>query len=137
MAELKTKENSTNVIAFLNGIENEARKTDALKLLDLITDVTGETPKMWGTSIVGFGNYHYKYPSGREGDWFLTGFAARKQALTLYLCFDLSKYTGYLEKLGKHTTGKGCLYIKSLEDVDIDVLGSLIRESSSNPEYKA
>ena len=137
MAELKTQKNSKSVTTFLNSIENDIRKKDAFTLLELIEDVTGEQPKMWGTSIVGFGNYHYKYPSGREGDWFLTGFAARKQALTLYLCFDLSKYTGYLEKLGKHTTGKGCLYIKSLEDVDIDVLGSLIRESSSNPEYKA
>jgi hypothetical protein len=137
MAELKTKENSKNVTEFLNGIENEIRKEDAFKLLELIQDITGEMPRMWGASIIGFGSYHYKYPSGREGDWFVSGFAVRKQALTLYLCFDLNKYTKYLEKLGKHKTGKGCLYIKSLDDIDMKVLKELIRESSTNLECKA
>ena len=137
MAELKTKENSKNVTAFLNGIENETRKEDAFKLLELIQDITGEMPRMWGTSIIGFGSYHYKYPSGREGDWFISGFSPRKQSLALYLCFDLNKYTRFLEKLGKHKTGKGCLHIKALDDVDMNVLKDLIREASNSLEYKA
>jgi len=136
MAELKTKENSKNVTAFLNGIENETRKEDAFKLLELIQDITGEMPRMWGTSIIGFGSYHYKYPSGREGDWFISGFSPRKQSLALYLCFDLNKYTRFLEKLGKHKTGKGCLHIKALEDIDMNVLKDLILEASNNLEYK-
>ena len=137
MAELKTKENAKSVTTFLNAIDNDTRKEDAFTLLELIQDITGETPRMWGASIIGFGSYHYKYPSGREGDWFISGFSARKQSLVLYLCFDLNKYTRFLEKLGKHKTGKGCLYIKTLDDIDMNVLKELIQESSKNLEYKA
>ena len=137
MAELKTKENSKNVTAFLNTIDDNTKKEDSFKLLEMIQDITSETPRMWGTSIIGFGTYHYKYPSGREGDWFISGFSPRKQSLALYLCFDLNKYTRFLEKLGKHKTGKGCLHIKALNDIDMDVLKDLIREASNNLEYKA
>lgn len=136
MAELKTKENSKSVTAFLNAIDNDARKEDAFTLLELIKNITGKTPRMWGASIIGFGSYHYKYPSGREGDWPITAFSARKQSLALYLCFDLNKYTRFLEKLGKHKTGKGCLHIKALDDIDMNVLKELIRECSNNLEYK-
>lgn len=95
-------------------------------ILDLMRDVTGVEPIMWGDSIIGFGTYHYKYTSGREADWFLTGFSPRKQSLTLYIMSGFSEYDQLLSKLGKHSTGKSCLYIKKLEDIDMDVLRDLI-----------
>ena len=91
--------------------------------------VTGEEPEMWGDSIVGFGSYHYKYASGREGDWFLVGFSPRKQNLTLYIMSGFDEYDQLLVKLGKHSTGKSCLYIKQIEDVDLDVLKKLVQKS--------
>jgi hypothetical protein len=91
--------------------------------------ITKSEPQMWGTSIVGFGSYHFKYKSGREGDWFITGFSPRKQSLTLYIMSGFGRYDELLNKLGKYKTGKSCLYIKRLEDVDIKVLGKIIRES--------
>ena len=97
-----------------------------------MTDITGARPKMWGPSMVGFGDYHYKYASGREGDWFLTGFSPRKEALTLYLMAGFTKYDSLMKKLGKYKTGKSCLYIKSLEDVDMKVLKQLILESAKH-----
>lgn len=98
-------------------------------ILDLMQKITQVTPKMWGDSIVGFGNYHYKYESGREGDWFLTGFSPRKQNLTLYLMSGFDLHQELLEKLGKYKTGKGCLYIKKIADVDFTVLTELIKKS--------
>jgi hypothetical protein len=91
--------------------------------------VTGEEARMWGDSIVGFGSYHYKYASGREGDWFLTGFSPRKQAITLYIMAGFEQYDGLLNKLGKYTTGKACLYIKKLEDIDTNTLVELVKQS--------
>lgn len=129
MAELKTQPTDQGVTDFLNSISNEKRREDCFRVLALMQEVTGEEPIMWGSSIVGFGSYHYKYASGREGDWFITGFAPRKQALTLYIMSGFSEYDDFLGKLGKHTTGKACLYIKKLEDVDIDVLRELIEKS--------
>ncbi len=129
MAELKTQKNDGSVMDFLNQVENEKKRADSFAILELMEAVTGEEPKMWGTSIVGFGDYHYKYESGREGNWFLTGFSPRKQNLTLYLMSGFTEFDHLLQKLGKYTTGKGCLYIKKLEDVDQEVLKELVSKS--------
>ena len=132
MAELKTKRNDTSVEAFIEGIENEKKRQDSRNILELMQQVTGHAPKMWGDSIIGFGSYHYKYASGREGDWFLTGFSPRKQNLTLYIMSGFDQYDTLLEKLGKYSTGKSCLYIKKLEDVNLDVLRELVRISAEH-----
>ncbi|MCB0614142.1 MAG: DUF1801 domain-containing protein [Phaeodactylibacter sp.] len=129
MSDLKTKPHEANVETFLNSVEHSQRREDSLAMLEIMKEITGEEPKMWGPSIVGFGNYHYKYESGREGDFFITGFSPRKQSLTLYIMSGFSHYDELLQKLGKHKTGKSCLYIKKLEDVDMDVLKQMIRES--------
>ena len=131
MSELKTKKNDASVEDFLRSVEDEKKRKDAFAILDMMNAITGEEPKMWGTSIVGFGSYHYKYASGQEGDWMLIGFSPRKQALTLYLMSGLGKHQDQLDRLGKHKTGKGCLYIKKLEDVDQEVLKDMIRRSVS------
>lgn len=138
MAELKTKATSASVDKFIKGIKDEQTREDCRKVLDIMQKATGSEPKMWGTGIVGFGSYHYKYASGREGDWFLTGFSPRKQNLTLYIMSGFDEYDALLEKLGRHTTGKSCLYIKRLEDVDMKVLRELVKRSvkhmqKSNP----
>ena len=125
-AENKTKETRASVEKFLNGIKDEKKREDSFKILKMMKQITKSEPKMWGSSMVGFGNYHYKYASGREGDWFLTGFSPRKQSLTLYMMSYLEKHENILKKLGKYKTGKGCLYIKQLEDVDMKVLKELI-----------
>ncbi|MDH3643839.1 MAG: DUF1801 domain-containing protein [Gammaproteobacteria bacterium] len=129
MAELKTKKNDGDVTGFLNQVGNEKRRADAFTVLEMMAEITAEKPVMWGTSIIGFGNYHYTYASGREGDWFLTGLSPRKQALTLYIISGFGKYDGLMKKLGKYKIGKSCLYINKLEDVDLDVLRDLISES--------
>jgi hypothetical protein len=132
MSELKTKVNDGSVDAYLKSVEPETKREDCLAILELMKQATGEEPKMWGDSIVGFGSYHYKGKSGREGDWFLTGFAARKQALTLYIMAGFEKYDDLLADLGKFTTGKGCLYIKKLEDVDEKKLRKLVKLSAEH-----
>ena len=129
MAELKTKPSKANVEKFLNSIKDEKKKADSFKILELMEKVTKDEPVMWGPSIVGFGKYHYKYESGREGDWFLTGFSPRKQNLTLYIMSGFKKYGELMKKLGKYKTGSSCLYINKLEDIDSKVLKSLISES--------
>jgi hypothetical protein len=129
MAELKTKKNDTDVKSFLDTIENEKRRIDSIAVMQLMHDVTGMEPKMWGPSIVGFGDYRYSYTSGREGDWFIVGFSPRKAALTLYITTSFDKYPELMEKLGTYTTGKSCLYIKKLEDVDLKVLKKLVKAS--------
>lgn len=129
MAEVKTKKTDDSVTDFLNKVENEKKRADSFAILNLMQEITGEEPKMWGTSIVGFGDYHYKYESGREGDWFLAGFSPRKQNLTLYIMAGFDEYDQLLEKLGKHAIGKSCLYIKKLEDVDQEVLKELVSRS--------
>jgi hypothetical protein len=127
MAELKTKKNRASVAAFLNGIEPEQRRKDCKTIARMMKEATGEKPAMWGKGIVGFGSYHHRYASGREGDWFLTGFAPRKQDLTIYLGTGrFRQRAALLKKLGKHRTGKSCLYIKKLADIDLDVLRELI-----------
>ena len=129
MAELKTKPTDENVLDFLNGIADEKRRQDCFSVLELMKQATGAEPKMWGDSIVGFGSYHYKYASGREGDWFLTGFSPRKQNLTLYIMSGFDEYEALLSKLGKHKTSKACLYINKLQDVDAAVLKELVERS--------
>ena len=129
MADLKTKRNKGNVEAFLNRVENEKKRNDSFAILRLMKQVTGEEPEMWGDSIVGFGKYHYKYASGREGDWFLTGFSPRVQNLTLYIMAGFDEYDQLLHKLGKHSTGKSCLYIKKIEDIDLPTLSELVKQS--------
>jgi len=122
---------------FLNSIEDEQKRKDSLEIVGLMEQITKEKPKMWGTSIVGFGSYHYKGKSGREGDWMLMGFSPRKQNLTLYLPGGLENYQGLLNKLGKHSTGKGCLYIKRLSDINRDVLKQLITQSGQAVKTQA
>ncbi len=129
MAELKTKRNKGDVEAYLNSVENEVKRRDSFTVMELMKEVTGEEPEMWGDSIVGYGTYHYKYASGREGDWMLTGFAPRKQNLTLYIMPGFEHYEKLLGNLGKHKIGKSCLYINKLEDIDQDVLRELVRRS--------
>lgn len=129
MAELKTKENNASVSAFVKSIENDEKRKDCQTLLALMKEITGKRPKMWGDSIVGFGRYHYKYKSGREGDWFVTGFSPRKQNLTVYIMCGFDDYEGLLKKLGKYKTAVSCLYIKRLSDVDLNVLRELIAKS--------
>ena len=129
MSEPKTKPTGASVSDFLNAVADEQRRADCKALAKLMKKVTGFEPKMWGESIVGYGQYHYRGKSGREGDWPLTGFSPRKQALTVYLMSGLDSHEALLGRLGKFTRGKGCLYIKRLSDVDTDVLGQLIEES--------
>ena len=128
---LKTVPTNKDVDQFIESIENEQKRADCQHLRILMTELVDAEPVMWGESIVGFGSYHYKYDSGQEGDWFLTGFAPRKQNLTIYLMAGLEKLGPLLEKLGKHKHGKGCLYVKRLEDVDEEVLIELINESTT------
>ena len=129
MSELKTRQNDASVDAYLDAVEHPRRRADARTLLALMQRVTGEPPTLWGTSIVGFGSYHYTYASGREGDWPVVGFAPRKQNLALYIMPGFSQYGALLQRLGKHRTGKSCLYLNKLEDVDMAVLEELVRKS--------
>jgi len=129
MAELKTKVNDQSVERFLDSVDDEKKREDSYTVLNLMKKVTGAEPKMWGNSIVGFGTYHYKYASGREGDWMQTGFSPRKQNLTLYIMSGFSRYEDLLSKLGKYKTGKSCLYIRKIEDIDLEVLEELIGQS--------
>lgn len=129
MAELKTKQNSASVAAFLAVIDDPQQRSDARKIAALMRAASGSRAKMWGTSIVGFGSYHYKYASGREGDWPVVGFSPRKQNLSLYIMAGFSQFDALLAKLGKHKVGKSCLYIRRLADVDEKVLRKLVDAS--------
>jgi hypothetical protein len=128
-AELKTKVNKASVEDFLNSVEDEQKRADCFEIAKIMTQVTKEKPRMWGASIVGFGTYHYKGASGREGDWMLTGFSPRKQNLTLYLMGGFDMHKDLLKKLGKFKTSVGCLYIKKLDDVDKKVLKQLVTQT--------
>lgn len=129
MSDVKTKVNDASVEDFLHAIEHPVKRADSLVLLQLMTDITGVAPKMWGESIVGFDTYHYVYASGREGDWPLVGFSPRKQNISLYIMPGFNNFGPLLEKLGKHKTSKACLYINKLADVDIEILKKLIEQS--------
>ena len=129
MAENKTQKTGASVDEFLALVENRTRREDGFRLLQMMQEVTGLEPEMWGPSMVGFGDYHYRYESGREGDIFLTGFSPRKQSLSLYIMAGFDAYEGLLSRLGKHRMGASCLYINKLADVDMDVLRELVLQS--------
>lgn len=129
MYELKTKENDSSVIEFIENVESSKKREDAYKLLDIFTETTGYEAKMWGPSIIGFGAYHYKYKSGHEGDAPLVGFSPRKAKISLYFAVGDTKREELLKDFGKHTTGKACVYINKVADIDLDVLKALIHQS--------
>lgn len=129
MAELKTKPTDADVSSFLERVDSEARRQECMELLEMLRDITGAEPKMWGTSIVGFGKYRYKYESGREGEWMVAGFSPRKNDLTVYVMPGLDRYAELLARLGKHKIGKSCLYIKRLNDVDRGALRELMTQA--------
>jgi hypothetical protein len=129
MAELKTKPTTASVAAFLKAIADPARRRDCVAVKQIMQRATRSKPRMWGTSLVGFGSYKYTYPSGQQGEWFLTGFAPRKQNLTLYIMAGFGFKKDLMRRLGKFTTGRSCLYIKQLADVDTKVLDQLVRAS--------
>lgn len=129
MAEPKTKLTDSNVTDFLNGVADENRRRDCFAVLEIMREITGAEPQMWGANIVGFGAYRYKYASGREGDWPLTAFSPRKQNLTLYITDGFADYPALMAELGKHKTGKSCLYINKLADIDLAVLRRLVTQS--------
>jgi hypothetical protein len=129
MSELKTKETKASVTKFIDAVADEQKRKDSYTILEMMKKITKEEPKMWGPSIIGFGMYHYKYDSGHEGDMCITGFSPRKQALTLYIMMGFGKSPELMKKLGKYKTGKACLYIKKLSDIDLKVLEQLIKES--------
>lgn len=126
MAKNKTTETTGSVTGFLNKVVDETKRKDAFRIVEIMQAQTGFEPKMWGPAIVGFGTYHYKYESGHEGDAPLVGFSPRKDAFALYLSADFGKREELLLQLGKHKTGKGCVYIKKLDDVDVNVLKRMI-----------
>lgn len=136
MAELKTKLNDADVGEFLNKVSDPEKREDSFRVLEMMREISGQEPKMWGTSIVGFGTYHYKYASGREGEWMRIGFSPRKQNLTVYIMNGFERYDELMAKLGKFKTGKSCLYLKRLSDVDESVLSELITESVKYFENK-
>lgn len=126
--ELKTKVTDTSVLEFLERPENEAKYNDSMRLIEIMQEASGEEPKMWGPSIIGFGQYHYKYASGHEGDMCKIGFSPRKDAFSLYLYFDKTEKQELLFRLGKHKAAKGCFYIKKLSDIDENVLKEMIEK---------
>ena len=126
---MKTIPNNKSVEAFLESIENEKRKSDSYVLLEILSEISRQKPVMWGESIIGFGSYHYRYDSGREGDMFLTGFSPRKQNLVIYVMNGCKTYEKELLKLGKHKTGSSCLYLNQLGKIDLNVLKTIIENS--------
>jgi len=132
--ENKTKPTEQEVDNFLKQVEPAQKQQDCLQILAMMKKATGSEPKMWGDSMIGFGQYHYKYASGREGDWFLTGFSPRKQNISLYIMAGFKQYGELMSKLGKYKTGKSCLYINKLADVDVEVLENLIDLSATYVE---
>jgi hypothetical protein len=134
--DLKTKKTARSVEKFLDSIPDENTRADCYALLNIMKEITRAEPRMWGSSMVGFGSYHYKYESGREGDWFLTGFSPRKQNLTLYIMSGFNEYDELMQKLGTYKTGKSCLYVKRLDDIDSVVLKKLIKKSIAHLKKK-
>ena len=138
MAELKTKKNDADVADFLNRIEDEKKRIDSWKIVTMLQEITGDEPAMWGDSIVGFGQYSYTYQSGHSGEWMIVGFSPRKQNLTVYIMSGFESYKELMKKLGKFKIGKSCLYLKKLDDIDIEVFRKLIKKSVEymKNEYK-
>ena len=126
MAEFKTKQSELSVESYLNSITDKHRQADCRIIIDLMKKITGDEPKMWGETIVGFGNVHLKYESGREVDWFKTGFSNRKDSITIYSMYGFTKQPELMKQLGKIKVGKGCIYIKKLSDVDLDILEQML-----------
>lgn len=129
MSELKTKKNEASVTDFINKVEDEQKREDSFKLIEIMERLSGAPAKMWGGSIVGFGEYHYKYKSGREGDWMLVGFSPRKANISIYTMCDVETNKDLLDQLGKYKNGKSCIYVKRLSDINQDILEKLIVES--------
>lgn len=129
MAENKTQPTKVHPLEFIDKVENPQKREDAKVLYKMMKEISGHEGKMWGPSIIGFGDYRYKYASGREGDWFYIGFSPRAQNMTIYLMDGAETYTALLDKMGKYKTGKSCLYIKSLDKIDINILNEVITES--------
>lgn len=129
MSEIKTMPNDKNVAAFLDALPDERQRTDAKTLDRLMQEVTGQPPRMWGDSIVGYGSYHYRYDSGREGEWMKIGFSPRKGKFSLYLTDRTDNHAALLSRLGSHKTAVSCLYVKRLDDVDLEVLTEILRQS--------
>jgi hypothetical protein len=129
MSDAKTKPTGVDVEGFLNTIVDEQQRADSRVISGMLQEITGEAPQMWGPSIIGFGSYHYRYASGHEGDSFISGFSPRKQNITLYLVYGFERHEELMQQLGKHKIGKACLYIKRLDDVNVDVLRELVTRS--------
>ena len=136
MAKNKTGVSAKSVEDFIDAVSDGQKRQDCRDMIALMRDVTGHQPKMWGSSMVGFGSYHYRYESGREGDMFLTGFSPRKSAFTIYIMPGFERYQALMEQLGPHRTGKSCLYVKNLEVIDRDVLKEIIRDSVARMREK-
>ncbi|PIC88023.1 hypothetical protein CSV72_02420 [Sporosarcina sp. P20a] len=131
MYELKTKETDHSVIEFIENIEQVKKREDAFQLVDIFTETTGYQAKMWGPSIIGFGKYHYKYSSGHEGDAPIVGFSPRKAKISLYVTLETKQREKLLKDFGKYTSGKSCIYINKIDDIDIDILEKLIKQSAA------
>ncbi len=134
MSQLKTQPTNASVQEFLEALERPDQQADSAILLRMMGMATGDSPKMWGPSIIGFGQFHYRYASGRTGEWFQVGFSPRKRAFSIYLSGGLNRHEAALAKLGKYTRGKSCLYIKRLSDVDLNVLDAMIQKACSLTE---
>ena len=134
MTALKTTQNEDSVDEFLKSIEDPEKQKTSLQILDIIKEISGKEPKMWGDSIIGFGKYHYKYATGREGDWMRIAFSPRKQNFSIYIMDGFDNHSELMEKLGKYKTGRSCLYIKKLQDIDINILKELMKKSLLNME---
>ena len=129
--DLKTKPGKANVGEFVGAIDDAKKRGDAERLIAMMKEISGEDPVMWGSSIIGFGRYRYTYASGKTGEWMITGFSSRKSALSIYIMPGFSDQDGLLSKLGKYKTGKSCLYVKRLDDVDMEILRELVARSYS------
>jgi hypothetical protein len=136
MAELKTKATKVSVKDFLKSVTDTQKRKDSLVLIEMMSKITKEKPKMWGPSIIGFGSYHYKYESGHEGDMCIVGFSPRKAAISIYISAGFKKRDSLLKKLGKHKSAVACLYVRKLEDVDLKILKELITESFKHSKTK-
>lgn len=133
VAKIKTQQSAANVEDYVSNVENEQQRADSFAIIEMMKKISGEEPRMWGASIIGFGNKRYKSPkTGREVDWFLIGFSPRKANLSLYLAIDINKHEDHLQKLGKFKTGVGCLYINKLTDIDRKQLENLIETALQN-----
>ena len=137
MAENKTRQTDASVEDFLNAVPGDRKRADSHVILKMMEDITGEPPMMWGPSIIGFGSYHYRYASGREGDMPIVGFSPRKQNLTLYISSDFDQFDDLRQKLGRHSVSVSCLYINKLDDVDKDILREMIRQSVTHMKSKS